>query len=126
MKLRQCRGLPGRPCAVLTSARSGRCGLHETSASRAARNDLYADPRWHRLVAKILGSWRARWGWQCPGWRASPHMASRDNPLTVDHIIPVAARPDLAFEETNLQVLCRACNGRKGATVDPALVSRSR
>ncbi|WP_143769462.1 HNH endonuclease [Skermania sp. ID1734] len=37
--------------------------------------------------------------------------------LSVDHIIPAALRPDLAYETTNLQVLCLTCNGRKdGAT----------
>ena len=30
--------------------------------------------------------------------------------LTVDHIEPLAARPDLAYEPSNLRVLCRDCH----------------
>jgi 5-methylcytosine-specific restriction endonuclease McrA len=30
--------------------------------------------------------------------------------LQVDHKIPRVLRPDLAFEESNLQILCRDCN----------------
>lgn len=41
---------------------------------------------------------------------------TRDD-LTVDHIIPVSVRPDLAFDLDNLAVLCRSHNSRKGATV---------
>ncbi|ETB13982.1 HNH endonuclease [Mycobacterium avium] len=34
--------------------------------------------------------------------------------LTCDHIIPVAERPDLAWEPLNLTTRCRSCNGRRG------------
>lgn len=34
--------------------------------------------------------------------------------LTADHVIPVAERPDLAFEPLNLTTRCRSCNGRRG------------
>ncbi|WP_268892839.1 HNH endonuclease [Tomitella fengzijianii] len=37
------------------------------------------------------------------------------NDLTVDHIIPVVHRPDLEFDVSNCDVLCRSCNGRKDA-----------
>ena len=33
--------------------------------------------------------------------------------LTVDHIVPLTQRPDLAYELTNLDILCRSCNGAK-------------
>ncbi|WP_165612471.1 HNH endonuclease [Mycobacteroides chelonae] len=33
--------------------------------------------------------------------------------LTADHIIPIAERPDLAYEELNITVRCRTCNGRR-------------
>lgn len=33
---------------------------------------------------------------------------------TVDHIIPVAERPDLADEPTNLRAACRSCNENLG------------
>ncbi|WP_226995885.1 HNH endonuclease [Gordonia phthalatica] len=35
--------------------------------------------------------------------------------LTVDHIQPLHLRPDLAYTLTNLDVLCRSCNGAKDA-----------
>lgn len=59
-------------------------------------------PAWRRLSARL----RRRQPW-C-SWCGSP----RD--LTVDHIVPQAERPDLAWTESNLQVLCRTCNSRKG------------
>lgn len=31
----------------------------------------------------------------------------------VDHILPIAERPELQWDESNLQTLCRACHGRK-------------
>src|SRR5699024_2040843 len=34
--------------------------------------------------------------------------------LTVDHIVPYDERPDLAYEISNLQVLCRKHNSSKG------------
>ncbi|GAN84051.1 HNH endonuclease signature motif containing protein [Novacetimonas hansenii] len=33
--------------------------------------------------------------------------------LHVDHIIPLVQRPDLKYVESNLQVLCRSCHGKK-------------
>jgi 5-methylcytosine-specific restriction protein A len=33
----------------------------------------------------------------------------------VDHIVQLTARPDLAFEMTNLQGLCSTCHNRKSA-----------
>ncbi|MDX1890115.1 HNH endonuclease [Mycolicibacterium sp. 050158] len=37
---------------------------------------------------------------------------------TVDHIIPISERPDLADEPTNLRAACRACNEHKGRAED--------
>lgn len=42
------------------------------------------------------------------------HSWSVGNPIQVDHIIPRSERPDLALNASNLQVLCRICNGGKG------------
>ncbi|MBS1691924.1 MAG: HNH endonuclease [Actinobacteria bacterium] len=35
--------------------------------------------------------------------------------LTVDHVIPIAEAPELAYEPRNLAVRCRPCNSRRGA-----------
>lgn len=40
--------------------------------------------------------------------------------LTVDHIIPLSERPDLAHEELNCRVLCRRCNAERGNRVTEA------
>jgi hypothetical protein len=34
--------------------------------------------------------------------------------LTVDHILPVKFWPELRHEVSNLQILCRSCNSKKG------------
>lgn len=36
--------------------------------------------------------------------------------LCADHIIPIAERPDLAYERLNLTTRCRRCNGRRADT----------
>lgn len=35
---------------------------------------------------------------------------TKDNPIHVDHVKPRSKFPELALVESNLQVLCRACN----------------
>ena len=35
--------------------------------------------------------------------------------MQVDHVIPLASRPDLAFDWSNLQSLCVPCHARKTA-----------
>jgi 5-methylcytosine-specific restriction enzyme A len=68
--------------------------------------------RWQKLQRSVLAEWRADHGDLCPGWRRAPHAASD---LTVDHIVARDVDPSLAYERSNLQVLCRSCNSAKGA-----------
>jgi len=35
--------------------------------------------------------------------------------LTLDHVIPRSARPDLRFEDSNLVPSCFSCNSKKGS-----------
>lgn len=58
--------------------------------------------RWRRLRWTIL----RRDGFQC---RACGAVGR----LEVDHIRPVRTHPELAWEPTNLQVLCGGCHSRK-------------
>ncbi len=65
---------------------------------------LWRDIR-YRVFAE-QGNWC-----RCCGSRP-PYVA-----LHIDHIVPRSVNPTLALEFTNLQVLCRDCNGGKGATI---------
>jgi len=38
--------------------------------------------------------------------------------LTIDHIVPIKRRPDLAGDVNNMQLLCAACNREKGCGDD--------
>lgn len=58
--------------------------------------------RWQALRMAVL----ERDGWACVQCRATRR-------LEVDHIQPVRARPDLAFNPRNCQVLCASCHTRK-------------
>lgn len=64
--------------------------------------------RWKKLsaIARRLMPWCADCG--------------RRTQLTTDHVIPVSARPDLAYELDNLMTRCKPCNGRKGDTMPDA------
>jgi 5-methylcytosine-specific restriction protein A len=53
-----------------------------------------------------------------------PNNIGRRAPSThADHIIPVDARPDLAWDLDNLQGLCAACHSHKTATEDSGFAS---
>jgi 5-methylcytosine-specific restriction endonuclease McrA len=61
---------------------------------------------WRRLRAQVLREepWCSIRGPKCKGIST-----------TVDHIVPLSLRPDLAHERTNLRGACTACNYRGGA-----------
>jgi 5-methylcytosine-specific restriction endonuclease McrA len=60
------------------------------------------DRRWPALRLQAL----RRDGWRC-------RQCGRRTRLEVDHIEPVAKRPDLAFCLDNLQALCPRCHTSK-------------
>jgi len=103
-------------CRQLTSkpSKRGYCPdcQAEWEAERPARA-VYDSPRWRRVQARLIRAWVGQHGWWCPGYQRQGHP-SRD--LTADHIDPLVASGD-PFDEANLQVLCRGCNGRKAATL---------
>lgn len=113
--------MPVKPCLDCGALSQGpRCELHE-GARRRVRN---ARPRPHRdrrpgygnveIVrrAETVAAWRAVHGELCPGWKRAPHQADAGNPLTADHLTPVAAG---GAEAGPLGVLCRSCNSSKKA-----------
>lgn len=104
--LTRCRG-----CGALGDAYQ--CG----ACARGAKPFTYptAPPRNRRTPAEQI-----RRG---PRWRALSARLRKtigacqdcgsQNDLTVDHVIPISDRPDLAYTLSNLRVLCRPCHGRK-------------
>lgn len=92
-----------RHCRQLVAAGT-RCPCHPTT-----RTTYTAAERIRR--AAVVAEHRRVHGALCPGWRRAPHTATD---LTADHLVPVAAGGD---PRGQLGVLCRACNGAKGATL---------
>ncbi len=74
-------------------------------ARRPSRTQRGYDYRWNKLSKQLreLHPWCAQCG------------STKD--LTVDHIIPLSdLHPQLRYEISNLQVLCRSCNSQKGSS----------
>jgi 5-methylcytosine-specific restriction protein A len=99
------------------ATRDGRCDSHRrqteqhrrhTVPTKAARTAAI-----RRRRARVVAAWRAEHGDHCPGYGRPPHASSD---LTADDPMPIAEGGD-PWQE--LAVLCRACNGRKGARLGP-------
>ena len=112
-RARACIGLPGQPCGKITTNGS-RCPTHDVAyrtQHSARKRDPELDSTAHRtLRAATIAAWVEEHGWLCPGWGRKPHP-SKD--LTLDHLVARAAGG--ATTPQNAGVLCRTCNGRKGA-----------
>lgn len=110
--------MPARQCLRCGSitnhpSKRGLCpACHREYERQRPARAVYDSPRWRRLQAAVLRQWVRVHGWLCPG-AGRPAHPSHD--LTVDHIVAVAAGGD-PWAPSNLQVLCRSCNGRKAAT----------
>lgn len=77
-------------------------------SSRFVRGDNFLkSAEWRRLRYKVLVDRGAR----CECCGASANSGATIN---VDHIKPRKLFPELALEESNLQILCGACNQGKG------------
>lgn len=105
-----------RPCVVCgTLAATARCPEHVRrrtgSTARTVHNRAYDVAAWRRVRTARLARHRRAHGDWCPGWGREPHPAAD---LTVDHIVPIAEGGAM-YDAGNLAVLCRSCNGRKGA-----------
>jgi 5-methylcytosine-specific restriction protein A len=110
--------LPLRPCLDCGRLAQGpRCPDHQrgrdrvkdqTKRQRKQQVRPYTNAEKTRR-AQVVADWRNTHGDVCPGWERDPH-ASTD--LTADHVVAVGAG---GAEQGPLTVLCRSCNGRKGA-----------
>lgn len=95
-----------RPCIGCGEliAKDSRCGpcTPKRAPKPGTKGRTATDWRWRKLSAKLR--------------RLSPFcercLATDD--LTVDHVIPLGERPDLAHDELNCRVLCRTCNAVRG------------
>ncbi|WP_051406780.1 HNH endonuclease [Nocardia sp. CNY236] len=103
-----------RPCLECGEpSEAARCPDHARTDDRVRDRDHvhWNGARWKRLSRRLR---------QIQPWCTS---CGATDELTVDHIEPVCARPDLAYELGNLQVLCKRCNSRKGTRgIAPARV----
>ena len=85
-----------------------RKSVREGSEDRKADKRFYAGTRWRNLRTWVLD--------QCPLC-----VRCREKGLTVlakhvDHVIDRKERPDLAYDDTNLESLCHSCHSKKTAT----------
>jgi hypothetical protein len=111
------------PHRALVQARPGdkrgaRCAdcrrLVERQRSQAKRARRPYNDQDRRLRAQAVQAWIAAHGYVCPGYRRPAHPADPErNPLTADHVTAVAAG---GHPLGPYGVLCRACNGAKGAS----------
>ncbi|EHB58975.1 hypothetical protein MycrhDRAFT_1411 [Mycolicibacterium rhodesiae JS60] len=99
----------GCGCLIPSGSRCADCQRPlNNHYQRGRKGRTASDWRWRKLSEKLR--------------RLSPFcekcLATTD--LTVDKIIPLSERPDLAHEELNLRVLCRTCNSARGNTCTDA------
>jgi 5-methylcytosine-specific restriction endonuclease McrA len=85
--------------------------LQELARERQKRieeaNAFYASPEWCLIRQQVID----RQGRVCQ--ECGCHIID-DFDLTIDHVNPRSKYPDQALDLSNLRVLCRNCNARKG------------
>jgi len=73
---------------------------------------------WTKLAAQIKAAWVAEHGYTCPGFEMPAHpVTPGPYALTVDHVVPKSQGG--SDDPTNLAVLCKPCQGRKGRRETP-------
>lgn len=106
--LRHCQ--VGR-CRNLT--RTARCEQHSHRPTRDRGHRPYADPDYKRVAGFIVQRHIDLTGLRCPGasdMNHEPHAVRTRQDLTIDHI----DGDNTNHEPSNLRVLCRRMNSRKG------------
>jgi hypothetical protein len=89
-----------------------RRSLHDWNRGRHSQRERNAVRRaWDAMSNRTRPLIFARDGYRCLACGES--HGNVENPLEVDHVIPVARGGENDFD--NLQTLCRSCNRRKGA-----------
>lgn len=89
-------------------------GRRQQRPRKGANHALYISHAWRKLRPIIL----ERDNWTCQvriSPRCTPNLRARSATATVDHIIPLHLRPDLALDQDNLRAACLSCNSELGA-----------
>jgi 5-methylcytosine-specific restriction endonuclease McrA len=69
------------------------------------------DPRLSKKYKEVRLKVLARDGYVCS---YCGHEGTKENGLTIDHIVPVSKAPEMAIDETNMRIACKSCNSKKG------------
>ena len=73
-------------------------------------NPFYLTREWRAKRLDIL----ARDNYECVACRSLGKVTTdKDTVLEIDHIKELDTHPELAFEDSNLQTLCRSCHNKK-------------
>jgi 5-methylcytosine-specific restriction protein A len=120
--------MPARPlqlcrqhgCRTLTRNRAGRCDEHQREQTR--EGNKAGDPD-RREAVRFYGSVRWKklrlWVLQMHPLCVACKSEGTLRPATVvDHIKPRSERPDLAYDQDNLQPLCKTCHEAKSMIDD--------
>lgn len=99
------------PGCTNPAGKTGHCDRHAASHEAARRRLIPTKaartPAVRRHRAAAVAEHRATYGNRCPGFEVPAHPATD---LTADDPVPIARGGD---PMQALEVLCRACNGRK-------------
>lgn len=72
-----------------------------------ARDSFYVSPAWHKLRQEVLKENEHR----CVYCKRVP---TKDNPVNIDHRVPLCKNWGLRLCKSNLQITCAQCNKMKG------------
>lgn len=99
--------MTARPCiacgeVISTGTYCTECKPAETGRDRTSAH--WNNARWKNLSKRLRAAQPF-----CDICAGTAH-------LQVDHLLPVVDFPELTYQTANLRVLCRTCNGRRGAS----------
>ncbi len=76
--------------------------------------------RWLKVRAKLIRTRPHTCHW-CRRRLNATASRGAEGAIEIDHLEPVALRPDLEFDEDNLVLACRRCNRSKGHGTAPGV-----
>jgi len=100
--------MPTTPKSYAQLCRQANAGAVK-QAPRVSRSKRGYDRRWYKYSKLYLA--------RNPTCVRCFHWGDRDNPLVVDHIVPLS-QGGTNYDPSNSQTLCRRCNSVKARTED--------